>query len=262
VHRPPRLPADRTPHCEWTVTIDPSHPTVAEPRPATVIARSQAALFADVSPIDPADDGDADYSGPLLADVRFADFSRSALVRIAEEVCLQMHLLVLSFRLAVGSRVDEATALDITRKGCTGIAGLTAARIKDALNLTADERGAAALLAAHPIANPRGYCGIDVEHGERLRLRLRRDTAAVADGAWTALVDPEHLEPVDAILQAVDPHLRAVVVRDEDEALTLDVVRDEAPHDELPEVALTRFSTGAAFRFADRGERRALPLIG
>ena len=35
-----------------------------------------------------------DYSGPLLADVDFGAFSHSALVRIADEVCLQMHLLV------------------------------------------------------------------------------------------------------------------------------------------------------------------------
>ena len=43
----------------------------------------------------------ADYSGELLSDVDFGAFSHSALVRIADEVCLQMHLLVLSFTLAV-----------------------------------------------------------------------------------------------------------------------------------------------------------------
>jgi len=262
VHRPPRVPAGRTPHCEWTVTIDPAYPVVDEPAPTRVIATTHAARFDGVSPIDPADDGDADYSGPLLADVRFEDFSRSALVRIAEEVCLQMHLLVLSFRLAVGARVDANTALDIARKGATGIAGLTAARLKAALGLTADLRGAAELIAVHPIANPRGYCGIDVELGEQLELRVRRGSPAGLDGAWPALVDAEHVEVFDAILHAVDPRLRAVVSAADRDSLMLVVVYDDEPHDEVPEVAVTRFSTGAAFAFADRGARRALPMIG
>jgi hypothetical protein len=244
------------------VTIDPSHPAVAEPAPARAIGETHAARFDGVSPIDRDDDGRSDYSGPLLADVRFQDFSHSALVRLAEEVCLQMHLLVLSFRLAVGARVDAATALEIARKGSTGIAGLTAARLKAALGSSSDLHGAAEVLAVHPIANPHGYCGVDVDADGGLTLRLRRGAPAVADGAWPALVDAQHLEPVDAILHAVDPHLRARVTRDGPDTLELSVVRDETAHAEAPEVAVTRFSTGAAFAFTDRGERRVLPMIG
>ena len=61
----------------------------------------------------PTDDGQADYSGPLLSDFDFAAFSHSALVRMADEVCLQMHLLNLSFVLAVRARAaDDDQARD------------------------------------------------------------------------------------------------------------------------------------------------------
>jgi hypothetical protein len=43
LHRPPRQPAERHPHCAWTVVIDPSHPE-AQPIPAlAVIAQTRAA---------------------------------------------------------------------------------------------------------------------------------------------------------------------------------------------------------------------------
>ena len=48
--------------------------------------------------IDPSGEGLADYSGPLLSDLDFGAFSQSALVRMADEVCLQMHLLDLGFQ--------------------------------------------------------------------------------------------------------------------------------------------------------------------
>ena len=63
--------------------------------------------------INPVDSGLSDYSGPLLSDLDFAAFSHSALVRIADEVCLQMHLLNLGFLRAVRARSDAETARTI-----------------------------------------------------------------------------------------------------------------------------------------------------
>ncbi len=51
LHRPPRHPVDREPHCAWTVTIDDDSPEV-EPIPAlAVIQRSRAASIG-LDPID------------------------------------------------------------------------------------------------------------------------------------------------------------------------------------------------------------------
>ena len=102
IHRPPRVPADRHPHCAWTVIIDESYPEVARPSRRWTCCRRTRAARTELDPIDVDDEGQSDYSGELLSDFDFAAFSHSALVRIADEVCLQMHLLNLSFVLAVG----------------------------------------------------------------------------------------------------------------------------------------------------------------
>ncbi len=102
IHRPPRTPADRHPHCAWTVTIDESYPEIADHPVVDVLRRTRAART-ELDPIDRDGEGQADYSGALVSDIDFAAFSQSALVRIADEVCLQMHLLNLSFILAVGA---------------------------------------------------------------------------------------------------------------------------------------------------------------
>ena len=104
IHRPPRIPADRAPHCHWTVTIADDHHPVAMPGPAQTMAETRAAVV-ELDAIAPDDAGRSDYRGPLLADLQFGEWSRSALLRVAEEVCLQGHLLTLSFIAAVRRRV-------------------------------------------------------------------------------------------------------------------------------------------------------------
>src|ERR1700756_4791645 len=128
IHRPPRVPADRHPHRRWTVIIDESYPAVSG-IPALDAIRQTHAADLELDPIDPADEGESNYSGPLLSDFDFGAFSHSALVRIADEVCLQMHLLNLSFGIAVRARAEsEQQARHIRTKQLIGIAGVGAER--------------------------------------------------------------------------------------------------------------------------------------
>jgi hypothetical protein len=258
IHRPPRRPADRTPHCAWTVIIDESHPPLPVPEQAHRIAATRAARV-ELDPIDPDEPGGSDYSGPLVDDLRFADWSRSALVRIAEEVSLQGHLLALSFLMALRARTDdEELVLAIGRQQLTGAAGLVAERLRVALDLSGDLDGAAAVLAVHPAFAPGAYVDIDVELTDRLVVRLGPGGAARADGAWPSLIDADHLEPFDALVRGVDPRLRGEVLGDGPEGLVIEVITDDEPAREADEVALTRFSTGADFAFAERGTPVAL----
>src|SRR5262249_45443201 len=129
IHRPPRKPADRHPPCAWTVIIDESYPE-AESIPAVDILRETKAATWELAAIDRSEEGLADYSGPLVSDLDFGAYSRSALVRMAEEVCLQMHLLNLSFALAVRERAADAElAISINTRQLIGLAGLAAERI-------------------------------------------------------------------------------------------------------------------------------------
>lgn len=259
IHRPPRVPADRHPVCAWTVTIDPGHVPPPIPPNADKVADSHAARV-HLDPIDPADPGRADYTGPLLSDLRFADFSRSALIRMADEVCLQHHLLTLGFRIAVGSRTDAVA--DIVRKQFTGIAGLTSERIRDALGLGDDDAALARVLGLHPAWNPLRYTGARIDLSEiGVRVRLPKRSGAIQDQVWPSVIDAAHLAPLEAMARGVNPRYAAHVVGDTDEQLAICFLRADKPFVEAGEVAITRFSTGADFRFADRGIPLPLTVV-
>ncbi len=253
IHRPPRMPSDRHPYCAWTVIIDESYPEV-DFIPAMDVVGASRAYQTVLDPIDPNDEGMDDYSGPLLADVDFGAFSHSALVRIADEVCLQMHLLVLSFNLAVQARAKGDAALEqlIRTKQLIGIAGVAAGRIHQALKLPGGPRGALRVLELHPLLNPAAYVFADVD---RDLVHVRRSPAH-QDGSWISLVSPASDVPLQAIVAAVDPHLRAEVSGAESD-WTVRVIQTDTAAKELPEVAVCKFSGGASWVFEDR---KSLPL--
>jgi hypothetical protein len=253
VHRPPRTPSDQHPHCRWTVIIDESYPDVPF-IPAMDVVGATRAYSCELEPIDPNDEGQADYSGPLVSDVDFGAFSHSALVRIADEVCLQMHLLVQSFTLAVRARAKGDVALEesIRTKQLIGIAGVAAERIHAALRLPGGIEGALRVLELHPLLNPAAYVSVDVE-GDRLHVRR---SPAHEDGAWISLVSPAVDTPLQAIVQAVDPRLRAEVTGTHSD-WTVRVNQTDTPAKELGEVAVCKFSGGASWVFEGR---KSLPL--
>jgi hypothetical protein len=253
IHRPPRAPSDRVPHCHWRVTIADTHGALSVPPEAVALAGTRAAGIG-LPPIDPVDPGRRDYAGPLLADLQFSEWSASALRRIAAEVCLQGHLLVLAFMRAAGKRTaSHAATVEFGRKQFTGVAGVVATRLRAALGLGSTVEDAARLLALHPALLPHTYVGGDIELGDRLILRLGRDTAATADGAWPAMLDADHLAPLDAIVQAVDRTLRCEAVSADRAALVVEVSASGTEAPIADDVTLTRFSTGAEHVFVDRG---------
>ncbi|MQY17913.1 hypothetical protein [Nocardia macrotermitis] len=257
IHRPPRVPADRVPVCAWTVVIDDAHEPPAIPAHTPEIEATAAAKI-ELAPVDSADTGNGDYAGPLLSDLTFGDFSKSALVRMADEVCLQQHLLTLGFQIALRDRASAEQATDIARKQFTGIAGLTSERLRNALGLGRDAAALAQILRLHPAWNPLPYTDIDVSfERETVVLRLRRNSPGVADGGWPALVDAEYIEPINAMARGVDPHFDTRVRAAGDDEIVFEIAAVETAFKEIPEVAITRFSTGADFGFT---ERRSLPL--
>ncbi|MCV7177787.1 hypothetical protein [Mycolicibacterium sphagni] len=253
IHRPPRTPADRTPHCAWTVIIDESYPEVTGIPALAVVAQTQAANW-ELGPIDPDDEGQADYSGALLSDVDFGAFSHSALVRIADEVVLQMHLLNLSFGIAVRARAGDNTQLatDICTKQLTGIAGVATERIKRALKLSNDFDGLAKVLELHPLFNPAGYVVAEIEGG---RLHVH-PSPSHDDGSWVSLCSPASPAPLQAIATAVDPHI-AVRISGTGDDWTAEFEKTDTAAKDSPEVEVTKFSQGVTFVFE---ERRSLPL--
>ncbi|MGB3886515.1 hypothetical protein [Gordonia sp. (in: high G+C Gram-positive bacteria)] len=261
VHRPPRMPADRTPHCEWTVTIEPDREELPLPKVTEPMLQMQAATIA-LSPIDPAGvDGLSDYRGPLVEDLAFGEFSTSALVRIAEETALQHQLLALGFLASVCRRADPETADNILDKQFIGIAGITAERLKASLfDGRADAETLANVLNVHPVFGPTQYTGVVAEAvGGEVRVRIPRGSAAVDDGAWMRLLVEGRLGALQAAARAVDETWVVGASESDDDAVVVTIARGEAQR-ESGEVAIVRFSAGSSFTFDDRGPSKALPL--
>lgn len=252
IHRPPRTPADRHPHCAWTVIIDKSYPEAQAIPALEVVSQTRAATW-ELDPIDRSDEGQADYSGPLLSDFDFAAFSHSALVRMADEVCLQMHLLYLSFAIAVAARAaGDDESLGVCTRGLIGIAGVAAERIHRALKLPGGAEGVLRVLELHPLLNPAGYVVAETESN---RLHVR-PSPAHDDRAWISLCSPESVQPLQAIATAVDPRIE-VRVSGTATDWTAELVETDSPTEELPEVSVVRVSGGSTFQFEPR---RSLPL--
>jgi hypothetical protein len=250
VHRPPRRPADRQPHCAWTVVIDEAHPPVSESAGCRALQASRAATL-ELDPIDPDDIGAADYSGPLLSDLDFSAFSRSALVRMADEVCLQMHLLNLGFVAAVRARLEPGPAADVCLRQLIGIAGVGAERLHRVLGQPSGVEGALRVLELHPLLNPSAYVTARIDEGLTVH-----PSPAHADGAWIASCGPREPRPLQAIVRVVDPRLDLELHGDETD-WTAHVVPGAEPATEFDEVAVCRISTGASFEFE---LRRSLPI--
>ncbi|MFZ0712983.1 hypothetical protein, partial [Mycobacterium sp.] len=252
VHRPPRVPSDRHPHCAWTVIIDEAYPPVEGIPALDIVAETRAAKW-ELDAIDRSDEGLADYSGPVVSDFDFSAYSHSALVRMADEICLQMHLLYLSFAIAVRSRAgsDVKLADSICTRGLTGVAGLGAERIHRALSLPGGIPGVLKVFELHPLFNPVGY--VDAEARTQLQVH---QSPAHDDAAWISLCSPESVQPLRAIATAVDPHIEVRITGTGTDWIA-ELSESDTAATELPEVSVAKVSGGATFEFQPR---RSLPL--
>jgi len=169
-------------------------------------------------------------------------------------VCLQMHLLNLSFIIAVGKRAGTDT--ELAEKICTrqlvGIAGIAAERIHRALELPGGIEGAVRTLELHPMFNPTSY--VTAEFGPDA-VEIRKSPGH-EDGAWVSLVTPREKRPLQAAVAAVDPHLD-VEVTGTDTDWTARVIETDTATEEFREVSVVRVSGGSSFVFAPR---KSLPL--
>ncbi len=251
IHRPPRsaedMTADRHPHCAWTVIIDESHPEVA-PIPALAVVAGSRAATLPLDPIDPADEGAGDYAGPLVSDLDFAAFSHSALVRIADEVCLQMHLLNLGFLLAVRARASSPEqATEIATKQLVGIAGVAAERIHRALGTDALATLTCTRCSTRRRTSPRR------SRARPSPWRAAPPTRTAAGSRCAAPTRCGRSRPRSG------PSTRTSTSRSPAPTTdwTATVVRRDEPAPDFDEVAVTRISTGATFAFEPR---RSLPI--
>ena len=261
IHRPPREPSDRHPHCHWTVVIDDSHPEVPMPEPMTHIERTVLAslplaeLGVGATAAEKAD-GWNDYTAPLDPDLQTEQFSTAALRAMAEEVCVQQHLLVASFCFAIERRYGTEDAVGIVDRQFTGISGLTARRLRDALGGGDGTPGSTGLaevaqvLELHPAFRPRTYVGWTVsqaDDGSSVDVGLGDCPALHESGfeTWITRLADGHDDGLRAAVEGVTPFGRVQATGE----MSWRIILADEPVPERPEVALAAFSTGAGWQF-------------
>ncbi len=263
VHRPPRVPADRHPHCHWTVTIDESFPPVSAHPNLALVERCLAARCAVDDPGASTEPGGwDDYSGPFDPDFALEDLSQRALVVALQEVALQSHLLLRGFCLAVAERDGGDAAVAMVAQMVVGLAGVTAERLRRAFTFADGAAGLAALLQVHPLFWPRTYVHPVIEQdGETVRFALRDDSPVFAEDdefTWLASLPGRGDRALLALAQGFDRRgLAEAVAPRAGERCAYELRVDERaePAAEQPEVSLTKISTGATFEL---GQRRAV----
>lgn len=261
IHRPPRVPDGRTPHCRWKVFIDAeSTPYEQHANLPANMASKIASIGVDLPRENAEPGGWADYSGPFDPGFQFEDLDHRALVLINQEAAVQAHLLVRAYLRCIADRFGVETAVELGARQWVGSAALGAHRLKKALAIEGDGIDAVAkIFQMHPHFLPRTYVDwrVEVTGENRARIALG-DCPALHEGdrySWFAAVDAQVHPAFDAIAGAINPlaRCRSVAVG-VGERFAWEIVIDpyHEPQVDPPELALARISRGAEFEFVQR----------
>ena len=264
IHRPPREPAGRYPHCHWSVFIDDEAAPYEQHANLSLVEDSSAGSLPVVAAgaggsVGEESGGWSGYSGPFDPGFQLEDLSHEALVVTVQELAVQAHLLVRSYLVAIAQRFGEAAAVELGRRQWIGSAALGAVRLGRALGLEGGGIEAVAkILQLHPHFQPRSYVDlrVDVTGSDSARLTIGQCPArSEPDGlSWFAGLSTDPHPALDAIAGAIDPQARCVPVEVSDDVVAWDVVIDPAAaaQPEPPELALARMSTGVDFELIQR----------
>jgi hypothetical protein len=254
IHRPPRTPADRQPHCHWTITIEPGVDPVIEEPLTLEVGRLPLAQVPNEKPADKEPGGWRDYAGAFDADFRLEQLSQGALVAALREFSLQAHLLASSASLYLSQRHEPGAVREVLANQWAGANWVTAERIAAEFGIAGGGIEAVAqVLALHP-ALPLGVGAALEPAGERgatLALSGPRELLDAKAPGWLGLLAAGEPRPLEAIAQAVDA--RARVTAGPGHTYRIEVDPKAEPAQQPQSATLTKLSTVAAWRFREFG---------
>ena len=252
IHRPPRTPKDRQPHCHWTIKIEPNAEPVIEEPLTLEVGRLPLANVPNERPPDREPGGWHDYAGPFDSGFRLEHLSQGALVAALREFSLQAHLLASSAGLYLSQRHPREAVREVLANQWAGANWVTAERIAAGFGIASGGVEAVAqVLALHP-ALPVGVAAKIEPAGERsLRLSLSGPGELLDANApgWLGLLAAGEPRPIEAIAQAVEP--RARVRAEAPHVFAIEVDPEAEPAAQPQSAALTKLSTVAAWKFRD-----------
>ena len=254
LHRPPRKPADRKPHCHWTIEIDPANEPVQAIAQTLAVAKLALARVPNEHGPQSAADGWTDYRGALEPEFRLGQLSTATLAAVAREFQLQSHLLASSAELALALRFGVSQARTILAAQWNAVGWVAGPRLVRALGL--EGRGVEAVVAVLRLGAtlPPGFTRAVRHDGNRIQLVLEPANAellAPENPGWLGLLVRGNARGVEVLAQSVEPRARLLANDTRDGRIVIELAIDpstpaaEAP----PEAAFMRLSTATSFAF-------------
>jgi len=212
VHRPPRVPVDRAPHCEWNVFIDHDAEPLQEP---AVTAELRKSLLANlrIERSSNREQGGLDfYHGEVFEQLHFEQLSHAALVMVCKEIAIQNHLLILGLMLAIAQKYGEAAARTVAECQMTGSGWVMSERLKKWLGINDNNIDSLIrVLEVHPAFQPLEYHSFSVTKTGSNTAELQitdcaalRETSAQNLG-WYSLLPLTKTAGLEGIVKGIDP---------------------------------------------------------
>jgi hypothetical protein len=202
IHRPPRVPADRHPHCHWTIEISYAH------EPVGPIPRTEYVSGLPLSVVPNAVSGGetpglfADYRGPFRPEFRLNQLTDGALAAVAREFLMQSHLKAAANEASIAEHVDDRLGRTAMEEGWIMPAWIVGERVARALGLGTGPEAVGKLLAFTPVLPP-GFDRRVTVDGDRVTMTF----TPVVDG----LLDPEHPGLVGALARGATGGIEGTV---------------------------------------------------
>jgi hypothetical protein len=254
IHRPPRHPAGRTPHCHWTVTIDPDNEPVTEIELTQQVGASRLAQVDRRVPAATEAGGLDDYSGEFVPEFQLEDLGQRALMAAVGEFCVQGHLLARSMWLATAERHGVEVARGLAVDMWTGSSWIASERLRALLGLAGDTvDDILRVIQVHPAFIPEYAPLTMASDGERAHLRLDPDASALHEGdgaSWVAMLAAGENALLDSVVKGVDARASVEPAGHLEWDVTLDRAAEPAPEPDA--VAIGRVGAVAGFSFEAR----------
>ena len=253
LHRPPRVPADRLPHCHWTIRIDPANDPVGPAKNTLAVAALPLAKIVNERAPE-RDEGWTDYARDVDPGFKLGLLSSATVAAVAREFQMQEHLLSASAEMALVERVGRDKARGVLLQQWGALGWRASERLAATLGIA--NRGVDAVAMAlrlHAILPPGFSRDVQIE-GETVTLRLEPQSPELLDPehpGWLGLAARGEGLGIETAAQGVDPRARLASVAVRGGGIEAEItVRAGAEPAKIPKAAtFMKDSTATKFVF-------------
>jgi hypothetical protein len=200
------------------------------------------------------DGGWSDYARAAQPSFKLGLLSSATLAAVAREFQVQTHLLSCSAELALRERLGVAKAREALAGQHAGVGWHAGARLARSLGVAGGGAPAVAQVLALHTALPPGFTRVVLAEGERVRLELEPQSAALLDPehpGWLGLLARGEARGLEASAQGADARARLLAcdVRRGRISAELEVLASAEPAKPPQAAQLMSFSTATKFAF-------------